>query len=99
MDVQKTYNGKWELRWTEGSRKRSRTFDRKSDAQNFYAWQRRRRQLGQAAVPDDVKLGEFVEIYWRLHALPNLVLPRATSTDASGRCTSCRASDITACVS
>ena len=32
MDIQKTYNGKWELRWTEGSRKRSRTFDRKSDA-------------------------------------------------------------------
>jgi integrase len=82
MDIQRTYNGKWELRWTDGGRKRSRTFDRKSDAQNFYAWQRRRRQLGQAAVPDDVKLGEFVEIYWRLHAIPNL--SRATR-DLYGR--------------
>ena len=48
------------------------TFDRKSDAQNFDAWQRRRRQLGKAAVPDDVKLCEFVETYWQLHAVPNL---------------------------
>lgn len=72
MDIRRTYNGKWELRWTEGGRKRSRTFDRKSDAQNFDAWQRRRRQLGQAAVPDDVKLAEFVETYWQLHVVPNL---------------------------
>lgn len=25
-----------------------------------------------AAVPDDVKLGEFVETYWRLHAVQTL---------------------------
>lgn len=72
MDVRRTYNGKWELRWREGSRRRSRTFDRKSDATSYDAWLRRRRQLGQAAVPDDVKLSEFVETYWRLHAIPNL---------------------------
>ena len=74
-DVRRTYNGKWELRWREGgrgSRRHSRTFDRKSDATNYEAWLRRRRQLGQAAVPDDVKLGEFVETYWQLHAIPNL---------------------------
>ena len=82
MDIRRTYNGKWELRWTEGGRKRSRTFDRKGDAQNFHAWQRRRRQLGQAAVPDDVKLAEFVEIYWRLHAIPNL---SPASRDLYGR--------------
>src|SRR5579875_3634372 len=72
MDIRRTYHGKWELRWREGSRRRSRTFDRKSDAANYEAWLRRRRQLGQAAVPDDVKLAEFVETYWRLHATPNL---------------------------
>jgi hypothetical protein len=72
MDVRRTYNGKWELRWREGDRRRSRTFDRKTDAADFAAWLRRRRQLGQAAVPDDVKLCELVETYWRLHAIPNL---------------------------
>ncbi len=72
MDIRRVYNGKWELRWTEGGRKRSRTFDRKGDAQSFHSWQQRRRQLGQAAVPDDVKLGEFVETYWQLHVIPNL---------------------------
>ena len=74
-DVRRTYNGKWELRWREGgrgSRRHSRTFDRKSDATNYEAWLRRRRQLGHAAVPDDVKLGEFIETYWQLHAIPNL---------------------------
>ncbi|MHB8660296.1 MAG: tyrosine-type recombinase/integrase [Solirubrobacteraceae bacterium] len=72
MDLRRTYNGKWELRWQESGHKRSRTFDRKSDAQDFDAWPRRRRQLGKAAVPDDVKLCEFVETYWQLHAVPNL---------------------------
>ncbi|MGI8711771.1 MAG: tyrosine-type recombinase/integrase [Solirubrobacteraceae bacterium] len=60
------------MRWREGSRRRGRTFDRKADAQNFLAFQRRREQLGQAAVPDDVQMREFVETYWRLHAVPNL---------------------------
>ncbi|MBV9425771.1 MAG: tyrosine-type recombinase/integrase [Solirubrobacterales bacterium] len=61
-----------EVRWREGARRRGRTFDRKRDAQDFIAWMRRRRQLGQAAVPEDVVLSEFVETYWRIHALPNL---------------------------
>ncbi len=75
MDIYKKPNGKWEVRWREGgrgSRRHSRTFDRKSDATNYEAWLRRRRQLGHAAVPDDVKLGEFIETYWQLHAIPNL---------------------------
>lgn len=72
MDLRRRPNGLWEVRWREGSRRRGRTFDRKSDAQNFVAWQRRRQQLGQAAIPDDVQLCEFVETYWRLHAVPNL---------------------------
>jgi hypothetical protein len=65
-------NGRWRLRWREGGRRRSRTFDRKGDATDYIAWLRRRQQLGHAAVPDDVKLAEFVETYWRLHAVPNL---------------------------
>jgi hypothetical protein len=65
-------SGRWRLRWREGGRRQSRTFDRKSDANDYAAWLRRRQQLGHAAVPDDVKLAEFVESYWRLHAVPNL---------------------------
>ncbi len=72
MDLHRKQNGRWEVRWREGTRRRGRTFDRKRDAHDFIAWQRRRQQLGQAAVPDDVPLCELVETYWRLHAVPNL---------------------------
>ena len=72
MDLRKKRNGKYELRWREGGRRRSRTFDLKGDAENFDADRRRRRQLGQSAVVADVPLNEFVETYWRLHAVPNL---------------------------
>ncbi len=71
MDLQRR-NGRWQVRWREGGRRRARTFDRKRDGQDYIAWLRRRQQLGHAAVPDDVKLAEFVETYWRLHAVPNL---------------------------
>ena len=72
MDLTRLANGKWKLRWYEGGRRRSRQFDRKGDAELFDAHRRRRQQLGQAAVPDDMPLSEFVETYWRLHAIPNL---------------------------
>lgn len=72
MDLNRKANGRWEVRWREATRRRGRTFDRKGDAKDFMAWQRRRQQLGQAAVPDDIPLREFVETYWRLHAVPNL---------------------------
>jgi integrase len=72
MDLQRKPNGKWKLRWSEGGRKRARTFDRKGDAVKFEAVRIRRMQLGQAAIPDDPPLREFVETYWRLHAVPNL---------------------------
>jgi integrase len=72
MDLQRKPNGKWKLRWNEGGRKRARTFDRKGDAIKFEASRIRRKQLGHAAIPDDQPLREFVETYWRLHALPNL---------------------------
>jgi integrase len=72
MDLRRKANGRWELRWWEAGRKRGRTFDRKGDAEKFMAWLIRRRQLGQAAIPEDVRLRELVETYWRLHAVPNL---------------------------
>lgn len=72
MDLHRKPNGTWELRWREAGRRRSRTFDLKGDAENFDAARRRRRQLGHAAVPDDVLLREFTKTYWRLHAVPNL---------------------------
>ena len=72
MDLRRKTNGKWELRWREGARKRARTFDRKGDAVAFEADRMRRKQLGRAAIPDDQPLADFVETYWRLHAVPNL---------------------------
>jgi integrase len=74
MDLRRKPNGRYEVRWREGSRRCGRTFDRRKDALDFIAWTRRRKQLGQAAVTEDVLLPEFVETYWRLHAVPNLRL-------------------------
>jgi integrase len=72
MDLHRKPNGKWELRWREGDRRRARTFVLKGDAVKFEANRVRRKQLGQAAIPEDIRLSEFVETYWRLHAVPNL---------------------------
>ena len=72
MDLHRKANGKWELRWREAGRYASRTFDRKKDAEQFDIDRRRRKQLGQAAIPADVPLSEFAKTYWRLHAIPNL---------------------------
>lgn len=71
MDITKRH-GKYQVRWREGNRRCGRTFDRRKDALDFIAWARRRKQLGQAVVADDVPLAQFVETYWRLHAVPNL---------------------------
>jgi integrase len=72
VDIHRKPNGRWEARWREAGQRRGRTFDRKSDAAAFLAYQRRQSQLGLSAVPDDQPLREFVETYWRLHAVPNL---------------------------
>jgi integrase len=50
MSVQRTRTGKWEVRWREGSRHRSQTFDLKTDADNFNASVRRRRQFGEPVL-------------------------------------------------
>lgn len=99
MDLSRKANGRWEVRWREGTRKRGRTFDRKTDAQNFLAFQRRRQQLGQAAVPDDVQLRQFVETYWRLQAVPNLTQSTRDLYSRVWPFTSCPGSATTAYVS
>lgn len=74
-DLHRKSNGRWELRWREAGRYRSRTFDRKQDAQTFDANRRVRKQLGHAAIPQDLPLRDFTKTYWRLHAVPNLAEP------------------------
>lgn len=46
MSVHPKGNGKWEVRWREGTRNRSRTLDRKPDAMRFDAEVRRKSQVG-----------------------------------------------------
>jgi integrase len=67
-------NGKWVDRWREGSRHRQRTFDRRGDRDAFRSERIRRQQLGSLVVLEeaDVTLAQFMEDYWRLHAIPNL---------------------------
>lgn len=69
--------GKYVVRWREGGRngrQRSRSFDRERDAKAWRTHVDRLAQLGQLAQLDagKVTLGEFVEEYWQLHAIPNL---------------------------
>lgn len=63
MSIHANRQGGWEVRWRQGSRNRSRTFDRKSDAAQFQAEVRRLSQLG-GIVPQRVgeqTLGDFTE--------------------------------------
>jgi integrase len=64
----------WEVRYRQGGRHRSRVFDRKSDAEDFQADVRRRKQLGTLTQlhSGDQLLADFGVEWWRLHAQPNL---------------------------
>ena len=66
--------GKWEVRWREHGRNRSKSFTLKADAQRFEGTVRRAREVGQALDLDRGKepVAEFIEVYWRRHAVPNL---------------------------
>lgn len=64
MSIHKTKSGKVEVRWREGSRNRSRTFDRKADAQSFDAKVRRQGQLGES-VPTRVGSDTLAEFFIR----------------------------------
>jgi hypothetical protein len=53
MTVRKKPSGKWEVRVVLPTGRRiGRTFDRKSDAQDYNLWLRRRTQLGEAVAPE-----------------------------------------------
>jgi hypothetical protein len=66
----------YEVRWTEGGRKRSRSFARSSDADAFETEIRRRKQLGPLApsiIQSTLTLAEFMEDeWWPRYAIPNL---------------------------
>jgi len=64
---------KWEVRWREGGRRFSRSFDRKGDADIFAAREKRRIELG-GPGPEVGRqsVDEFVEEWYRHHAIPNL---------------------------
>jgi integrase len=57
---------KWSVRYRDAGRNRSRTFDRKRDAEHFDAEVTRRRQLGGLAALDAGRqtLDEFVTLVW-----------------------------------
>ena len=57
---------RWRVRWRQGGRYRSQTFDRKGDAVTFGAELRRRQQLGTLAAMDmgRVTLAEYVVGTW-----------------------------------
>jgi integrase len=74
VSLKKLPNGRWQARERLGGRdsqRVSRTFDRKADAERWRDKMRRQRQLGQP-LHEEVTLAEFVEVWWELHAIPNL---------------------------
>lgn len=75
MSVRKRGNS-YEVRWTEGGRKRSRSFERVADARAFELEAKRRKQLGALAsgvLQTRQTLAEFVEAeWWPRHALVRL---------------------------
>jgi integrase len=69
-------DGRYEVRWREGGRQRSRSFAKKGDAQAFELDVKRRRALGPLAagvLQSRMTLAEFVsEEWWPRYAVPNL---------------------------
>ena len=66
--------GKWEVRWRENGRNRSKSFRLKGDADRWWLEVERRKRLGTLAelTAPDQTLAEFVEEYWKVHAIPRL---------------------------
>ena len=68
--------GKYEVRWLEGGKHPSRSFDRKGDADAFDLERKRQRQLGALAptvMRSRITLAEFMaEDWWPRYAIPNL---------------------------
>lgn len=75
----RTDTGKFEARWREGGARRSKSFDRRTDADRFATAQERRLQLGIDVDAGSETLAEFMVDYWRSYAIPNLA-PRTRAT-------------------
>jgi integrase len=71
---QRADTAKWEVRWRENGRHRSRSFTRKSDAQRFETRVRSARELGEVLDLDRGKetMAEFIERWWREYAIVKL---------------------------
>jgi integrase len=66
---------RWRVRWRDADgRARSKVIGRKADADHFDADITRRKRLGHLALVDqgNQTLGEFVGVWWRDYARPNL---------------------------
>jgi integrase len=76
VTVARKDNGKYEVRWREpGGHRRGRTFDRRGDADSFATAVKRQLQLGGLVELDDddpTTVAQYVEVWWRRHAIPNL---------------------------
>jgi len=74
VSVRRRPNGCWEVRWRQGGRRHSRSFDRKGDADRLATDVRRRQQLGHTVELDRgaETLAEWMETYWTSYAIPNL---------------------------
>ena len=72
--VKRKHGYVWRVRYREGGRHRSRTFDRKTDAEDFQAEVRRRKRLGTISHlhAGEELLADFGVEWWRIHARPNL---------------------------
>ena len=66
--------GRWEVRWRENGRNRSKSFHLKGDADRWWLEVDRRKRLGTLAelTAPDQTLAEFVEEYWKFYAIPRL---------------------------
>lgn len=72
----------WRARWWEGSRQRSRVFDRKRDAEAFEAEMRRRQRLGEMSFDAGAEtLGQYVEGTWA-HVHASHLAPKTRKTYA-----------------
>jgi hypothetical protein len=102
MSVQR--RGKaWRVRWQEGTRWRSRTFERKRDADVFDAELKRRRRLGSLASIDagTETLDEYVSDVWAptfgaMVTAKTQRLYRGSTTRTSTRCSARSSSAICA---
>ena len=72
--IERKGGARWEVRYREGRRNRSRVFERKKDAVAFETEVKRRKSLGALAELNagEERLSDFAQKWWRLHAKPNL---------------------------